>query len=166
MHRRELFGRIGSLFDQEAKSSYIRPPYFEDKKSFYIHCQECEGLCAKACEESIITILKDKTPTLDFSKRGCTYCDKCALACTFGVLKTEYKAPIDALITIHPERCMSWANTICFSCKEPCLEDAIVFTGLFCPVIDTNRCTRCGFCLSKCPTDAIEIKRSSNVSSF
>lgn len=161
MHRRELFGRMGSLFEA---SSYIRPPYYRDSKSFYSHCKECDGLCAKACEEGIITILKDKTPVLYFSQSGCTYCDACADACEFAVLSIENKSLIDATISINNQNCMSWHQTICFACKEPCLEDAIEFKGMFNPSINMNKCTSCGLCISRCPTNAIEMKRNKNVS--
>lgn len=157
MHRRELFGRMGRLFETQ-KSSYIRPPYYEDRQSFYAHCQVCDGACATACEEGIIEILADKTPSIEFGKSGCTYCDKCALACGFGVLKLEYKALIHIELSINTQSCMSWSQTMCFACKEPCLEDAIIFEGLFRPTINQARCTHCGFCLSRCPTNAIELK--------
>ncbi|MBN2824457.1 MAG: 4Fe-4S binding protein [Campylobacterales bacterium] len=159
MHRRELFGRFGSLFEAQ-KSSFVRPPYFSDSKSFYTHCKECQGDCAKVCEEGIITIGKDKTPSIDFNRSGCTYCDACAVACNFEVLNLDNKHWIDAIIAIEPKQCMSWSHTICFSCKEPCLEDAIIFEGLFNPTIDRSKCTNCGFCISRCPSNAIEIKRS------
>jgi ferredoxin-type protein NapF len=45
---------------------------------------------------------------------------------------------------------------ICFSCKEPCIDDAILFNGMFNPVIDMDKCTGCGFCLGRCPTLAID----------
>lgn len=47
---------------------------------------------------------------------------------------------------------------MCFSCKDPCLDDAIEFLGMFRPEIVTDKCTSCGFCLRACPTSAIEIK--------
>lgn len=159
MHRRELFGRVGSLFDQEAKKGYIRPPYYGDGNSFYEHCKVCDGACAKVCETNIIVILKDKTPVLDFGQSGCSYCDECAIACDFEVLSLEDKAHIDATISIDTQGCMSWHQTICFACKEPCLDDAINFEGMFNPIIDINKCSSCGFCIAKCPTNAIEIKR-------
>ena len=47
---------------------------------------------------------------------------------------------------------------MCFSCKDPCLDDAIQFLGMFRPEIDENLCTSCGFCLKVCPTDAITLE--------
>ena len=34
-------------------------------------------------------------------------------------------------------------------------DNAILFNGMFNPVIDDEKCTACGFCLSRCPTQAI-----------
>jgi ferredoxin-type protein NapF len=45
---------------------------------------------------------------------------------------------------------------MCFSCKDPCLDDAIDFIAMFRPEINSN-CTSCGFCIKYCPVDAIEI---------
>ncbi len=47
---------------------------------------------------------------------------------------------------------------MCFSCKDPCLDDAIEFIGMFRPEIIDDKCTSCGFCIKACPTQAIEIK--------
>ncbi len=108
---------------------------------------------------------EDKTPYLSFEKSGCTFCDACANACDFGVLTLAGKSDISAVVSISVSSCLSW-NTVClswntvmcFACKDPCLEDAIVFQGLFKPVIDETKCTACGFCISRCPASAIEIE--------
>ena len=163
--RRELFSSLSSSLKNIGKESnikeqelVIRPPYFGDKNAFDIECQNCEALCATSCQEQIIIIGKDKTPHLTFSKSGCTYCDECAIACELNVLTVENKSEIDISIVISEKSCMSWNSVMCFSCKDPCLEDAIDFQGIFKPVINAERCTACGFCISRCPSFAIEIK--------
>jgi len=113
-------------------------------------------MCADACEEKIIIIGEDRTPSLDFSKGGCTYCKACLYACTPGVL-SDVNEPIHAAVRINALKCMSWQDVMCFACKEPCLDNAIAFKGLFYPEIDTARCTSCGFCIGRCPSDAIEL---------
>lgn len=165
--RRELFSSLSSSLKNivnesktEKKEAVVRPPYFGDKNAFDIECQNCEGLCATSCQEQIIIIGEDKTPHLDFSKSGCTYCDECAIACEPNVLALENKKEIDVDIIISQKSCMSWNGVMCFSCKDPCLEDAIDFQGIFKPVINAERCTACGFCISRCPSFAIEIKDS------
>ncbi|MDD2790896.1 MAG: ferredoxin-type protein NapF [Sulfurimonas sp.] len=160
MDRRELFGSLAAAFKapKEQESFLIRPPYFGDNAAFDTECQKCDGKCATLCQEKIIIIGADKTPYLDFSKSGCTYCDDCALACEFDVLKLEEKKRIVADVFINQATCMSWSGVMCFSCKDPCLEDAIEFRAMFMPIIDPSKCTACGFCISRCPSYAIDIK--------
>lgn len=158
MQRRELFSSLASSLKGEKKQEkFLRPPYFSDESLFHNECNKCSGLCATVCEEDIIKIADDKTPYILFSSNGCTYCDKCADACEFGVLKLEDKKQLGAIITINKDKCLSWNHTMCFSCKDPCLDNAIDFKAMFMPEINT-KCTSCGFCISRCPTDAIDIK--------
>jgi ferredoxin-type protein NapF len=163
VQRRELFGSAVSVFRDnvskaEQEGTILRPPYNNDETLFHKECHNCDARCAAVCEEEIIKIAQDKTPYLSFQMSGCTFCDACADACEFGVLSLENQDGIDALFNISVSRCISWDGTMCFSCKDPCLENAIVFQGLFKPVIDESKCTACGFCISRCPTSAIEIE--------
>jgi ferredoxin-type protein NapF len=160
MQRRELFSFLSSSIKGEGKKTKqitLRPPYYNDEDAFGRECQNCDGLCATSCQEQIIIIGEDKTPTLNLSKSGCTYCDDCATVCEFGVLSQEYKKDIQADIVIDEKRCLSWQGVMCFSCKDPCLEDAIDFKAMFMPGINQDRCTACGFCISRCPSNAINI---------
>lgn len=158
MQRRELFSSLSKPFKKEKEESVLRPPYFKDINLFFTNCIEClDKPCIMACEENIIVVLEDKTTALDFSKSGCTYCDMCAKTCTNGVLNIEDKKQIEAKIEIDILSCLAWQNTMCFSCKNPCLDDAITFLGLFRPTI-TQNCTSCGFCIKVCPTNAIKVK--------
>ncbi len=136
----------------------IRPPYVKAHRAVAQKCLACDGKCAAVCEEQIIKIREDKTPCLFFSESGCTYCDACALACEYDVLHVDAKASIAATFEIDVVACMSWHHVMCFSCKDPCLDDAIIFNGLFCPEIDMSKCTSCGFCVRVCPTNAIKVE--------
>ncbi len=163
MKRRELFGFLFSSVkemgrEKEEETVVIRPPYFLDVDAFGKECPKCDAPCVTSCQEQIIIIEKDATPSLDFSKRGCTYCDECAIACPNDVLHLEYKKQIDVAIVINKNKCLSWQSVMCFSCKDPCLEDAIDFKAMFEPDIN-EKCTSCGFCISRCPVNAIEIKK-------
>jgi len=156
--RRDIFSGFAKSFQpKQVPEVILRPPYFENKDVFYKGCIECDGVCASVCKERIIQISSDKTPKLDFATSGCTYCDECALACPHGVLKLENKHRIDATFAIDMLQCMSWNQTMCFSCKDPCLDNAITFLGMFRPSIDTQKCTSCGFCVGVCPSGAITI---------
>ncbi len=157
--RRKLFTALSSTVKKgEGAASVVRPPYARDVSLFQTLCPQCESkACASACEEEIIVIGEDGTPTLDFSKRGCTFCDRCAEVCEAGVLDDVTKSHVEAKIEIDVLKCVAWHQVMCSSCKEPCLEDAIVFLGLFRPQVDMNKCTACGWCLSVCPTNAIAV---------
>jgi len=156
-NRRDFFRSFAKPFvKEEDKIQILRPPYFENESDFS-SCIECEKKdCKIACdnETKIITILEDGTPSINFSSSGCTYCDECANACTADILKVENKKDIDTKIQIDMLKCLGWNDTMCFSCKDPCLDNAIDFAGLFKPEI-SDKCTSCGYCISYCPTNAI-----------
>ncbi len=160
--RRDFFKRLATPVTNTIREENlkVRPPYAKSEDLFLKECISCESKdCATICYEKIIFIDEDGLPFLDFSKSGCTFCDDCAKACKREVLSLDIeKEQINAKFTISFESCMAHNSTICFSCKEPCIEDAILFNGLFNPVIDNVKCTGCGFCLSRCPTDAISYK--------
>ncbi|MGA1939689.1 ferredoxin-type protein NapF [Arcobacter sp. YIC-310] len=158
MKRRELFSSLASSFTKKEKQEkIIRPPYYKDEEVFLTNCIECnDKKCSTVCEENIILILEDKTPAISFENSGCTYCDECANACEHGVLELENKKNIDVKIEIDILSCLSWNKTMCFSCKDPCLDEAIDFLAMFRPEINSN-CTSCGYCIKYCPADAIKI---------
>jgi ferredoxin-type protein NapF len=166
LERRELFSFLSSSVKEVGRKNkndemvVIRPPYYNDLDAFATECQKCEAQCASLCQEQIIIIGEDKTPYLDFSKRGCTYCDECAVACPSDVLLVENKSNIYADIVINKDKCLSWQGVMCFSCKDPCFEDAIDFKAMFMPEIN-DKCTSCGFCIGRCPAEAIDILKVS-----
>ena len=160
MDRRELFASIGTSLKSVVPKQEVlllRPPYFSDESLFLKECVNCETKCDTVCEEEIIKIANDGTPYIDFSNGGCTYCDECANVCDKGILNIEDKKYLNAFIDIDKTKCMSWNHTMCFSCKDPCLDNAIDFKAMFMPEISDN-CTSCGFCISRCPADAITIQ--------
>jgi len=159
--RREFFRSLvrpaAAAAERKEDRCVVRPPYAVDESLFHSLCPQCESqACARDCEEAIIVIGADRTPILNLRKGGCTFCEVCSDVCDAGVLD-KFRAPerINARFVISTEGCMAHHGTICFACKEPCLENAILFNGLFNPVIDPDLCTGCGFCLGRCPTDAI-----------
>jgi len=159
--RREFFKNLTkplAKVKEDSKPLYLRPPYARDLELFDKECIECESKdCAKVCDENIIVIEAKGTPILNFTQSGCTFCQECAIACKRGVLSIEEgQESINATFIINKELCMSHNGSVCFSCKEPCIDNAILFKGMFEPIIDIQKCTSCGFCLSRCPTNAIE----------
>ena len=160
MNRRELFSSFGASLKGEAQkgnTTFLRPPYFKNVALFHKECSICENKCDTICEEEVIKIADDGTPYLVFNSGGCTYCDDCAVFCEHDVLNVENKQTIKANITIDKNKCMSWEGVMCFSCIDPCLDNAIDFKAMFMPEIN-NKCTACGFCISRCPSYAINVE--------
>ncbi|WP_353663107.1 ferredoxin-type protein NapF [Hydrogenimonas sp. SS33] len=156
--RRGLFTSLSSAAKgrTEERKKPLRPPYCGDPSLFQSLCPGCETkACAGACEEEIILIDEKGIPFLDFSRRGCTFCDACADVCEADVLSDKSLNFIDTNVEIDILKCLAWQQVMCNSCKDPCLEHAITFLGLFRPEIDMNRCTGCGWCNTVCPADAI-----------
>ena len=156
---------------EEETPSLVRPPYGSTESLFQSECPSCESkACVTSCDEKIISISEDGTPTLSFNKNGCTFCDECANSCEANVLSLENietQSWLNAVFKISLEACVAHHGVICHSCKEPCIDDAILFNGMFNPIIDDDKCTACGFCISRCPTQAIsyttyELKNEEN----
>jgi len=149
-----FFGALSALFKEE-KSLLVRPPYAALNETFDA-CKTCEAMCIVACEEKIIRLDNHKTPFLDFKTTGCSDCHKCLEVCTPNVLSDSQRF-ISGHAKISMTSCMSHHETICFTCKEPCLENAIIFKGMFNPIILPEKCTGCGYCIAVCPSAAIEM---------
>ena len=154
MNRRELFK---SFLPSSERKDVIRPPY-TDEKTDYAPCVNCSAPCVSECETGVLERGEEGYPFISFSRSGCSYCGICADVCPEGVISKDKARKIRAEIYINPGTCSAWNGVLCFSCREPCLENAIRFEGLYKPAILPDRCTSCGFCVSHCPTGAIRVK--------
>ena len=160
--RRDFLDTFRKPLEQSKEVSplVVRPPYGFSESLFQSKCVACESkACVASCDEQIIVIQEDGTTRLDFTKSGCTFCEDCASVCEPNVLSlgnVHTSEHINATFRISTEGCVAHHGVICFSCKEPCIDDAILFNGMFNPVIDMDSCTGCGFCLGRCPTQAID----------
>ena len=160
-NRRDFFKSFAAPLRQTKEETplLVRPPYAKSESLFQSECPSCESkACVASCDEKIIFIVDDGTPTLSFKQNGCTFCDACAIACEADVLSLaneETATWLNAVFRISTQACVAHDGVICYACKEPCIDDAILFNGMFNPVIDDEKCTACGFCISRCPTQAI-----------
>ena len=160
--RRDFLNTLRKPLHQSEESLplVVRPPYGLNESLFQNECVTCESKsCVASCDEQIIVLQEDGTPMLNFAKSGCTFCEDCASACEPNVLSLDNihtSEKLNAIFSISTEGCVAHNGVICFSCKEPCIDDAILFNGMFNPVIDMDKCTGCGFCLGRCPTLAID----------
>lgn len=152
MQRRELFTGLAQRLKNEPKS--IPPPYLVGSLSV---CGDCDAPCVNVCETSILSHTKEGGLEVSFAKQGCTYCKACAVACDKGVLDETAVAQMKIDIYIDESACVAHHSVMCMSCKDPCLDNAIDFNGLFKPVINPLACTSCGFCIAVCPTEAIKV---------
>jgi ferredoxin-type protein NapF len=142
----------------------LRPPYALNETLFKEMCPDCESKsCISSCQQSIILLDKGGIPKLDFTNAGCTFCEDCASSCKFDVLSIENKKNIYANLYIVSQSCVAHNGVVCFLCKDPCIDHAILFNGLFSPVIDMDLCSSCGYCISRCPTDSIKIEVIKNI---
>lgn len=158
--RREFLNNFRKPLNKgEEVLEIVRPPYGLSQSLFQSECIRClNKSCVTSCDEQIISIGIDGTPSVSFAKSGCTFCEDCANVCSPNVLdlkNVETSDRLNAKFTISLESCIAHHGVVCFACKEPCIDDAILFNGLFNPIIDDSRCTACGFCLARCPTEAI-----------
>lgn len=163
--RRDFFNSFRKPLKSKEEVLVLRPPYASSESLFETVCVNCESkACVASCDEQIIVLREDGTPTLSFLKSGCTFCEECAIACTatqnevnvLSLENTQTSEILNAKFKISTTSCVAHNGVICFSCKEPCIDDAILFNGMFNPIIDLDKCTACGFCLSRCPTIAID----------
>ncbi len=153
-----MLSRRGFFKGHQKIDVKIRPPY-GNENDFQSKCVKCESKeCVDICETKIISLDESQIPYLDFKDFGCTFCEDCANACPNDVLLLDNEHKIKAIFKISKEKCLAYNQVICSSCKEPCIDDAISFNGMFSPMIDLNKCTSCGYCVGKCPNDAIDIE--------
>lgn len=157
--RRGFFASLKTLalgaVKEEKPFLPLLPGYISEHSNM---CLECSvPVCKTVCPEEIVMIGGDSLPYLDFSRRGCTFCGECAIACESDLFVAEPVGRIDAQVHIGILSCLAWNKTICRSCADVCNEKAIQFTGLFNPEIDPDKCTACGFCIGVCPAYTISV---------
>jgi len=151
-----LFGKKDT--ENNSKIICIRPPYHHKDYDFSLVCSQCKDTpCVGACEENIIMLDAAHTPCLDFTKKGCTFCEACANVCPSKILDITCKSDLDVTAEIDIMACMAWHQSLCNSCLDACQSKAIQFLGLSRPSIDTTLCTGCGCCVSICPSEAISM---------
>ncbi len=70
-------------------------------------------------------------------------------------------APRGPLARVGPA-CLAARRVECRVCGEACEASAIRFApragGVALPIVDTGRCTGCGDCVARCPTQAIVLR--------
>lgn len=126
-------------------------------------CADCPGYCENKCPQKIIKLHSadhdlQGQPYLDFTITGCSFCMECNDACPgLSLQKSDNVNHSLGKASLSHEACYAWNNIICMSCINACEHSLIKFATDRKPVIDTDHCTGCGFCIKICPASAIEI---------
>jgi ferredoxin-type protein NapF len=125
-------------------------------------CRGCEHPCVTACETDIIKLHPADhelagIPYLDFGRAGCTFCRACVMACPLEIPLEEHDWPRIGTAMINRDTCIAWDDVICMACHGRCEYQAITTVHQRRAVVDPERCTGCGMCVSACPVDALGI---------
>lgn len=154
--RAAFFGRHGATPD-------LRPPW--SAAAFATLCDGC-GRCVPVCPSGILIAAERAQPIVDFRRGTCTFCAACVEACPTGALKrheTDGTARPPWRVTAGiSTNCLSVHGITCRLCETHCEPGAIRFKlatgGRALPIIEADRCTGCGACVTPCPARAIAVK--------
>lgn len=110
------------------------------------------GSCVASCKFGALK-LENGVPVIDEEK--CTACGACARICPKGLFKIQEKESIAVSCSSKDmgKRVRSYCENGCIGCRiceKVCESGAIKVEGNL-PVIDAEKCTRCGKCVEKCP---------------
>lgn len=166
--------------DIQGKNKPFRPPWAMPEEYFVDYCTRCDK-CIDACFDELIVKGRGGFPQMDFNRGGCDFCKDCLEICETDALtqlidnnsdnssanksdnkRAVYLPPWHIKATIDLTNCLSMNATICRSCGESCEDEVIRFDlklgGIAEPLLDSERCTGCGSCLSVCPVRVIQLK--------
>lgn len=150
-----------------AQPTPLRPPWAVAEEEFQERCTRC-GDCIRVCAASGSHLLQPGEggfPVAVFNPAACTFCTDCLTACTAtGSSALQAQEPPWRLQLVIGEDCLPKQQVVCRTCAEMCDAGAIRFPprlgGVAEPVVDADRCTGCGDCLSPCPTQALQLRRA------
>ena len=157
------------------KTNRLRPPGAVEENRFMELCIRC-ARCIEVCPyESIkradlFDRLQIGTPYIYADDRACYLCMLCPSVCPTGALDPKLSEPEKVRIGtafIDQKTCYNYQYVrdenagetqgyamICSTCYNSCpfTDEAIVMEQFLLPVI-TDKCTGCGICTEKCPTE-------------
>lgn len=160
----------------------IRPPGAKDESDFTARCIRC-GKCIEACPYHAIRAVSDfteissGTPYLNVRDKACRMCEDfpCVAACPSGALRdvADRSDVHMGCAVINEDTCIAFQGMRCEVCYRACplIDQAITIDyrrregdaihAIFAPIINSEKCTGCGWCVERCVIDdpAITIKR-------
>jgi len=152
-------GVIFAIFKVTGAKAVPRPPGSLLEKDFLKFCTRCY-LCIDVCPvdalkpASILDGISNLgTPVLDVKK--CIFCQECMRICPTGAIQKIPKDEIDiGNAVINRDICLTWTEKRrCKNCYRACKYDAIELKDRKYPVVIEGKCTGCGACERRCPTN-------------
>ncbi|MDR2755534.1 MAG: 4Fe-4S binding protein [Planctomycetaceae bacterium] len=154
---------------QNSDSILIRPPGAIREELFLSRCTRC-GACVQTCPTSLLqlhyfetSILDYGTPYAVFDPAWCdAQCTQCGQVCPSGalqqILPAEKKKVKLGRAVLTFENCRLYDDRECSICGRECPFEAITFAWSESeyrkiPIIDTEKCTGCGYCVVSCPVE-------------
>lgn len=149
-------------FSKPPHAQAPRPPWAGDDDAVFVQqCTRCSE-CIKVCPTSVLKAGDGGFPEVSFQTNGCELCGKCVEACQPHALKQTPATPAWHWRAEISAACLAQQQVECRVCGEFCDARAIRFQprlgGVSTPQVDITACTGCGHCVSKCPTQAIQMK--------
>jgi len=179
MPRNRFTEKIGKYLNNNPfknffKINRLRPPGAVQEELFMELCIRC-ARCIEVCpydsirRADLYEKLQIGTPYVFAENRACYLCMKCPPVCPTGALNPETVLSEDVRMgtaVINPETCLNYLYfkeeqdgvskgyaQLCNTCYNVCpfTDEAIYMDKFILPVI-TEKCTGCGICVEKCPT--------------
>lgn len=149
-------------FSKPPQTRPPRPPWAVDNDVLFVEkCTRCAE-CITSCPTSVLKMGDGGFPEVSFQLNGCDLCGKCAQVCQPKALIQAPSMPAWPWIAEISTACLAQQQVECRVCGEFCDQQAIRFKpllgGVSPPQVQSVNCTGCGHCVSKCPTQAIQMK--------
>lgn len=145
----------------------IRPPGGQDEDRLLSACIRCEK-CYEVCPRNVIApahiedgVLGMRTPTFDFSRDYCDWCEEenggdplCVKACpTEALLLPADATAKDTILgkaVINEDWCLAYRLIGCRFCYDACPYEAMELDENGRPYVIDEKCNGCGACESVC----------------
>lgn len=157
-------GGVGAVMPAEA---VVRPPGGQDEAPLLASCVRCEK-CYEVCPQHAIVpshiengVLQMRTPTFDFSKGWCDFCEEgnggvplCAQCCPTGALDAakSLAARQDGIgkAELNKDWCLAYRLIGCKFCYDACPYGAMELDANGRPYVIEEKCNGCGACENAC----------------